>query len=283
VALALTGPFVFIFPFFVSASPLAEAALWLAVWCYVCRHNYILHNHVHCPFTTSKKLNRLLNMMLGFCTGMTAGNWKITHIHGHHVEHRVENLPSRNFMRYLKIEQNRPYSVLSGIQHSLRTAPLQWLLPLYVMMAGSLKGSSARAKYYRFYLAEFLLVYGSVGLLVWMKPTIAAIYFGSIYSLVYLISRYVDYLTHASSHGSSNPSIANVCLDTSYNRAFWNFGYHVAHHVTPAAHWTTLPALYERLGVEPETPAVAVRPNMFGMFTPPVFEWHRVRDGGPSA
>jgi fatty acid desaturase len=151
------------------------------------------------------------------------------------------------------------------------------------MIAGTLKGSSARAKYYRFYLAEFLLVYGSVGLFVWMKPAKAAIYFGSIYSLVYLISRYIDYLTHASSHGSSNLSIANVCLDTSYNRVFWNFGYHVAHHVTPAAHWTTLPALYERLEVEPETPAVAVRPNMFGMFTPPVFEWHRVRDGGPSA
>jgi fatty acid desaturase len=255
----------------------------LAVWCYICRHNYILHNHVHCPFTSSKKFNRFLNVTLGFCTGMTAGNWKITHVHGHHVEHRIKNLPSRNYVRYLKVQEDEPYSVLSGILHSIKTAPLQWFLPLYIMVAGALKGSSARAKYYRFYLAEFILVYGFVGLLACINPAKTALYFGSIYTLVYLISRYVDYLTHTSSRGHSNLSIANICLHPAYNGAFWNFGYHVAHHVTPTAHWTTLPALYEGLRIEPEVPAVAIRPNTFGMFAPLFFEWHRVRDGGHSS
>src|SRR5262245_6539900 len=64
VALAVAGPFVLIFPFFVSANVIIEGVLWLATWTFVCRHNYILHNHVHCPFTRSRPLNRLLGGML---------------------------------------------------------------------------------------------------------------------------------------------------------------------------------------------------------------------------
>src|SRR5215216_6898631 len=70
VVFAAIGPFVLVLPFLFSANIVIEIAVWLAVWAFICRHNYILHNHVHCPFMTSRLLNRTLGGMLGFCTGM---------------------------------------------------------------------------------------------------------------------------------------------------------------------------------------------------------------------
>lgn len=277
VALAVAGPLVLVFPFFVSLTLWLEVLLWFAVWFFLCRHNYILHNHVHCPFTRSRTLNRVIGIMLGFCTGMTAGIWKITHVHGHHVEHKIESLPTRAYVRHLKVDESARFSSLTAAIHAIKTAPIQLLLPVYVMATRSFTGAAFRRPFYRFYLFEFLLVYGLVGVFVWINPVKAIFYFGLMYALVYHASRYVDFVTHASSEGPSELSIANVCIHPRFNKTFWNFGFHVAHHLNPGAHWTELPALYKNLGIEEDSSVVAARPNILGAFGPATFSWHRVR------
>ena len=264
-------------PFFISLDLWLEVLLWISVWLFLCRHNYILHNHVHCPFFRSKILNRTLGAMLGFCTGMTAGIWKITHVHGHHVEHKIEFSPNRAYVRYLKVDESATFSPFAAAAHALKTAPIQLLLPLYVMLCRSFTGAVSRRSFYRFYLLEFLLIYGLVGLFAWVNPVKAICYFGIIYALVYLTSRYVDFVTHASSQGESTYSIANVCLHPTFNRNFWNFGFHVAHHMQPGTHWTALPAVYRKLGIGEDPSAVAARPNTLGLFAPRFFTWHRIR------
>jgi fatty acid desaturase len=79
---ALAGPFVLMAPLALGLRGPELLGAWLAVWLYICRHNYILHNHVHHPFTDSKRFNRYLDWSLGFVTAMTAGNWRIMHVHG---------------------------------------------------------------------------------------------------------------------------------------------------------------------------------------------------------
>jgi fatty acid desaturase len=148
------------------------------------------------------------------------------------------------------------------------------------MMDRSITGSPFRQKFYRFYLRELVLLFGIVWVFVWINPIKAFFYFGIIYALVYVASRYVDYVTHASSHGDSKYSIANVCLHPKFNKNFWNFGFHVAHHLQPRAHWTALPLIYEKLAIDKEPSAVATRPNILGAFTPATFSWHRVRNSG---
>ena len=238
VALAFAGPFVLLFPFCVSLSLWWEVPLWFAVWLFLCRHNYILHNHVHCPFTRSRSLNRVIAIMLGFCTGMTAGIWKITHVHGHHVEHKIESLPSRAYVRHLKVDESARFSALAAAGHAIRTAPIQLLLPVYLMATKSFTAAPFQRPFYRFYFLEFLLIYGIVGSLAWVNPVKAIFYFGLIYALVYHASQYVDFLTHASSQGQSEYSLANVCPHPTFNKNFWNFGFHVAHHLQPTAHWS---------------------------------------------
>jgi fatty acid desaturase len=280
VFLAMIGPLALIVPFFLSFDIYFEILLWFAVWFFLCRHNYILHNHVHCPFTRSRNVNRILGAMLGFCTGMTVGIWKITHVHGHHVEHKVGHLPSRWFLRYFEVNETAPFSVFAAIVHSLKTAPIQLIVPLCILARRTITAGPIRRKFYRYYFLEFLLVYGLVGVFAWINPVKGFFYFGVIYALVYLVSRYVDYVTHASSGGESEYSIANVCIDPRFNRTFWNFGFHVAHHMQPSAHWTALPLIYEGLSISEDPASVAKRPNILGGFAPSTFSWHRVQSAG---
>jgi len=276
-ALAVIGPVVLVSPFFLSLDVASEVFLWLFVWLFVSRHNYILHNHVHHPFTSSRLVNRIVNVLLGFCTGMTAGNWKIAHVHGHHVEEKLHLLPSRADVRILNLEDGAKFSHWFAICHALRTAPLQWFIPVRVMLRRSLSRPTFRRKFYRYYLQEFLFVYGLVLIFVWLQPTKAVFYFGVIYSLVYLISRHVDYVTHVSNQSDARFGFANVCLDPRYNKLLWNFGFHLAHHLQPRAHWTALPSIYGQLGVN-EATEVARTVNYFGFFRPAAFSWRRVRE-----
>jgi fatty acid desaturase len=95
VTLAVAGPGIMLWPFAYDLPAPETLLAWIMNWMLLARHNYILHNHVHHPFTTSKTANRILGILLGFVTGMTAGNWKITHVHGHHTEHLAGRLRSR--------------------------------------------------------------------------------------------------------------------------------------------------------------------------------------------
>lgn len=279
VLLAIIGPVILALPFLVSLDVVLEIGLWAVVWVLISRHNYILHNHVHRPFTRSRRLNRILNVMLGFCTGMTAGIWKIIHVHGHHVEHKLDLLPSRSYVRYLKIDENAHFSYFSALRHAVKTAPLQWILPVYIMVRESARGGKFRRKFYRFYLLEFIFIYGLVIGFFLIHPQKALFYFGIMYSLVYIISRHVCYVTHVSSHSESRYGFSNVCVHPKYNKLLWNFGFHVAHHLEPKAHWTVLPSIYRTLNVqEDETSARTV--NYFGALSPAAFSWHRVKDTG---
>ncbi len=46
--------------------------------------NYILHLHIHRPFSGRPSVNLLLDLTMAAATGMTASNWRIQHIEGHH-------------------------------------------------------------------------------------------------------------------------------------------------------------------------------------------------------
>jgi len=72
--------------------------IWGIVWLLICRNNYVLHNHAHSPMFTSKRINRLCNIIFGLTAGMPAGNWKIMHVHGHHVEHRKGARQGRKYI-----------------------------------------------------------------------------------------------------------------------------------------------------------------------------------------
>jgi fatty acid desaturase len=204
-------------------------------------------------------------------------------VHGHHVDDKIDLLPSRDYVRCFKVDENVAFSYCSALGHALRTAPLQWIVPVSIMARESLRGAHFRRKFYRFYLLELLFVYGLVLGLFLVHPGKAFCYFAIMYGVVYVMSRHVDYVTHVSGRAdASRYGFANVCLHPTYNKLLWNFGFHVAHHLQPRAHWSALPSIYRDIDVEGEGAPVARTVNYFGAFSPMAFSWHRVKEAGGS-
>ncbi|MEZ6031987.1 MAG: hypothetical protein R3C17_02775 [Planctomycetaceae bacterium] len=56
----------------------------LCIWFMLNDMNFLLHYHVHCPWTRFSVLNRVVDTLLSLVTGMSAYNWRLTHLFRHH-------------------------------------------------------------------------------------------------------------------------------------------------------------------------------------------------------
>src|SRR5262245_29228409 len=108
---------------------------------------------------------------------------------------------------------------------------------------------------------------------------IAAQFLLPIYFLVYFFSRHVDYITHVGAASGANFAYSNVCLSPAFNRGYWNFGYHLAHHHAPRTHWNLLPQVYRSCRVEPEQRASIETLNIYGLLRPLRLRWMAIAPG----
>lgn len=237
---AVTAPFITFLPFVVGFPPGYEVLTWFFLWCLINDLNHVLHLHIHNPFTTSRPLNLLLDLSMGFATAMTASNWRIQHKLSHHNPRVGELCKGKPW----EIQQ---YSITGAISYSARTAPPIFLKPIAEAFRKGVLANRTRPINYRWGFAEqALFVCFVLGLLVW-KPTLTISYLLPLYVLTYFVTRYTDYLNHVGCGGDEIHEIANNCLNPTYNRLGNNFGFHTAHHLHPNAHWTTLPDLHREI------------------------------------
>ncbi|MGE0023782.1 MAG: fatty acid desaturase [Hyphomicrobium sp.] len=235
---ALTAPLFFFYPF-VLGFPIHPVLFFLVAFVTIGDMNYILHLHIHHPFTRSAAVNKVLDIALGLVTGMTSANWRIQHKYGHHAGHDDP---------YVKHDawELRAYSPLGALSFSLRSIWPTYFEPLKEAFRKGFLGNETRPINYRSAFLEQLAQIGVVSCLFARQPLLVAGYVLPWYVLVYFISRYVDYLNH---YGCSDGAydFANNCLSKSFNTLTHNFGYHTAHHLHAAAHWSELPDLHSRI------------------------------------
>lgn len=239
---ALLAPVLFFLPFgsdFLAAHPFAY---FIALFTLIGDTNYVLHLHIHRPFTKLRGLNLALDLCMGAVTGVTASNWRIQHLYGHHAgkDHAFRARPRRELERY---------SVRNAISFSLRS-----ILPTFVgpIVEAFDKGVLAAVKSpidYRWAFAEQCLSIALVAALCAFRPALVVVYVLPWYALTCFNSRYVDYLNHyACDESSANRfECSNNSLNIWFNRLTNNFGYHTAHHLRPGAHWTELPRIHRRI------------------------------------
>ncbi|WP_422785563.1 fatty acid desaturase [Roseibium algae] len=203
--------------------------------------NYILHLHIHNPFTRNKYLNRTIDLMLASVTGMTASNWKIQHLHGHHLGKDILFNGSKDW----EVEK---YSPLRALSYCFRSMWYTFWRPFVISLRNGLKNKKQPINY-RWALTEHLLLFALIALLLVFNTKIFLTYILPLYALTFFITRYVDYLNHYGCDETSSNVYehSNNCLNPSFNRFTHNFGYHTAHHLKPGAHWTQLPSLYEEV------------------------------------
>src|SRR5882724_11998879 len=120
---ALVAPF-FLFAPFVSNFAVDHTWLYaIGIFTLIGKTNYLLHLHIHHPFSRNRILNLLFDLSMGIVTGMTGSNWRIQHLYGHH---RGIDLPYRGSREW----QLERYSPLRAISFSVVTLWTTFYAPI---------------------------------------------------------------------------------------------------------------------------------------------------------
>lgn len=239
---SLLAPVVFFLPFYMGLPEGYEVLAVILIYVVIGDSNYILHLHIHRPFSRNRAVNLLLDLCLGSVTGMTASNWRIQHKYGHHCGIDILFRGGGNW----ELEK---YTPLRALSFCFRSILVTFWRPIVLSFQNGVLANKRRPINYRWAFAEQCLLVMFVILLAFWNLKIVLLYVLPLYGLTYFISRYVDYLNHYGCDERSDNVYehANNSLNWLFNRVTHNFGYHTAHHLRPGAHWTKLPAIHARI------------------------------------
>lgn len=239
---AFFTPVAFFLPYFLSLSVTELAAYILALIAFNGSANYLLHLHVHHPFTASRGFNLLLDLILGATTGITASNWRIQHVYGHHCR-RDENYRARNF------DVSAGFSGRRALAFCWRSMWPTIVGPFRESYEKGILGRIEKPIDYRWAFVEHCLYLAFVGALFVWRPWLTLGFVLPWHFSVFFFTRYVDFLNHCGCEESSNNPfvIANNTTHPVFNRRSGNLGYHTAHHLNPTVHWSKLPALHRQI------------------------------------
>jgi len=237
-ARALLAPILLFAPF--AIEPLQGYAVAYAIVAFALfgDTNYLLHLHIHRPFSRSRVLNLILDLSMGAATAMKASNWRIQHLYGHH---RRIDLPYRGNSRI-----REDYSAARALSCSVMSMWKTFYSPIAESFRKGVLDDIRVPISYRWAFCEQMLLILLLAALTVAQPRMVLIYLLPWYLLTHFITRYVDYLNHyGCDEGSDDPYVrANNSLSRWFNLTTHNFGYHAAHHMRPGAHWTELPAIH---------------------------------------
>jgi fatty acid desaturase len=71
-------------PFAVDSLAGYEIVYAVITFMLIGKTNYLLHLHIHRPFSRKPVFNLMLDLSMGAVTGMVSSNWRIQHLYGHH-------------------------------------------------------------------------------------------------------------------------------------------------------------------------------------------------------
>ncbi len=187
-------------------------------------------------------INLLIDLLLASVTAMTASNWRIQHLYGHH---RGVDILFRGSADW-ELEK---YSPLRAISFCARSVWRTFWRPFWEAFKCGILENTKTPINYRWAFIEHCLLLLFMGFLCYVNAPIFLFYVLPLYVLTYFITRYVDYLNHYGCDETSDNIYehANNSLSKIFNRTTHNFGYHTAHHVKPGAHWTKLPEIHEEI------------------------------------
>jgi fatty acid desaturase len=238
---ALAAPLLLFAPFAVDLFAGYETVYSIVAFMLVGKTNYLLHLHIHRPFSRKPALSLIFDLSMGLVTGMASSNWRIQHLYGHH---RGVDLPYRGNRDVLE-----NYSAARAIGFSAFSLWETFYSPIAESFRKGIRDDVTTPIRYRWAFCEQLLLLLFVAVLMCWQPYLVLAYLLPWYMAMHFITRYIDYLNHyGCDEGSENPYLrANNSLSWWFNFTTHTFGYHTAHHMRPSAHWTELPAIHRMI------------------------------------
>ena len=220
-----------------------DSLAWLTLWFLlgifpktnVCVWN---HNHHHCRTFHHPWMNRLLEIVYGFQTGMLASTWTLHHIHGHH-------------RHYLDQDRDTSRWQASGTTISLWRYIAEGLFLAYPR---AMAIARSRPRLLRRYLTELSASLGILLALTVYRPLPALFVFWLPMLASLIVTMRATYYHHLELDLENPMAASRNVVDSKWlNILTGNIGYHTAHHHKCGLHWSRLPQLHKEL--EPLIPA----------------------------
>ena len=193
---------------------------------WICARN---HHHQHAATFEGVWMNRVLEVILGFHTGVTSHTWFLHHVVGHH----------KNYLDQTKDEsrwKRADGSTMGELAYSLDVA----LTSYWRAWQTGATVPKQRAIFLRMAVLQLVLL----GALFWHNWYNALF----LYALPMWISlwgtAWATYFHHAGLDTKDPYQASYNVTDRWYNLFTGNLGLHTAHHLRPAVHWSRLPELH---------------------------------------
>jgi fatty acid desaturase len=184
------------------------------------------HHHQHVLTFKQKWLNRLLELVYGFQTGVTSNAWVLHHTIGHHQNYLDQ---TKDESRWKRLDG----TAMGEIEYSLNVAltaypraykvgtkykkPLKTFLWMGALQVALLAG---------------LFAYNWMGaLMVFLLPMMISLY----------MTANATFGHHSGLDTDNEFEASYNIMNPAYNILTGNLGYHTAHHVKCAVHWSKLP------------------------------------------
>lgn len=209
------------------------------------------HHHQHLATFNNGFFNRLLEIIYGFHTGITANTWILHHNFGHHLnyldqekdESRWKDKTGKTMgvFKYTMMVAITSYwrAFLVGKRHKkLRTTFLIMASITLVLLGGLI--------YYRPIPAIFVFV----------LPMIMAL----------IMTSYATYDHHSELSLDNHKHASRNVESRWYNKLTGNLGYHTAHHLRFGLHWSKLPKLHAEIRHEIPEDCIVPANGIFRLF-----------------
>lgn len=187
------------------------------------------HHHQHLATFHQTWMNRVLEFIYTFHTGITSNAWVLHHVLGHHINYLDQTKDESAWMR-------RDGQKMGEIEYTLNIAATGYLRAFKVGLR------------HKKYLSAFLGV-GSIsavilGFMAYYRPIPALMVFAIPMVGGYLVTCWHTYCHHAGLDTDDHFQASHNIMHRWYNIFTGNLGFHTAHHVKPGLHWSKLPEFH---------------------------------------
>ncbi len=224
-----------------------QMSAWAGAWpWYACipiivamRWSHLVqHNHAHVGIFHQSWLNEVLGWMMFFADGLPLEFYRIQHVQIHHRYNNREG------------DWTSPFA-FRGTSFPDRSVGKLYFILTYpaISYCGSVvevlhrPGSPALRRF----LLSLAVVGGSCVVMAWLDFRSFALFFLLTWVVGWFGAAINNWNHHVGCQYEDDATSANVDLGFMCRGFGFNIGYHSAHHLRPAVHWSLLPELHERV------------------------------------
>ncbi|MCC6954673.1 MAG: fatty acid desaturase [Deltaproteobacteria bacterium] len=190
------------------------------------------HHHQHVPTFRQTALNRLLEIVYMFHTGISTNVWVLHHNLGHHLNYLDQEKDESGWKRKdgktMGVYEYTATIALTGYPRAWRVGRKHPKFQQGLIGMGIVN----------LVLLAMLLAYNPLNALIVFVVPMILVYIGTCWCTYY---HHADLDTDDPLHASHNVT------NRLYNILTGNLGYHTAHHMKQALHWSKLPELHRQI------------------------------------